>query len=62
MSNSTRAKVRRTKRNHMSKHQRDIMTSQHFGNERGQYNAEIRGRGDNKISRLIEEVVNAQDK
>ena len=35
MSNSQRAKDRRLKRKRMSKHQRDIMGKQHFGDEQG---------------------------
>ena len=33
MSNSERAKRRRLKRKHMTKHQRSIMASQHFGDK-----------------------------
>lgn len=32
MSNSARARTRRTKRSHATKHERAIMDSQHFGN------------------------------
>lgn len=35
MSNSARAKARRSKQSKMSKHQRSIMASQHFGDSQG---------------------------
>jgi len=35
MSNSQRAKARRLRRKHLTKHQRDIMTRQHFGDKEG---------------------------
>lgn len=56
MSNSLRAKLRRSKRSKLSKSKKTQIVEQQISTARGLRDAEIRGRGDKRISEMIREI------
>ncbi len=56
MSNSPRAKTRRSKRSHLNKHERGLMGSQHWADKQAHQLAEIKAREPSPLDILLSKL------